>query len=67
LRQLEAACGAPHFLGKRFSAIDLYLAAMSHWRPRREWWRANVPKLLAAADAAIAKPEVGKVVKRDFK
>jgi GST-like protein len=67
LKQMEAACGAPHFLGKRFSAIDLYLAAMSHWRPGRDWWKANLPKLLAAADAATAKPEVGKVVKRDFK
>ena len=67
LKQMEAACGAPHFLGRRFSAIDLYLAAMSHWRPGRDWWKANVPKLLAAADAATAKPEVGKVVKRDFK
>jgi GST-like protein len=67
LGQMEAACGAPHFLGKRFSAIDLYLAAMSHWRPRREWWKANVPKLLAAADAAIARPEIARVVQRDFK
>jgi GST-like protein len=67
LAQMEAACGSPHFLGERFSAIDLYLAAMCHWRPGRKWWAANVPKLLAAADAAIAKPEVGKVVKRDFK
>jgi GST-like protein len=67
LKQMEAACAAPHFLGQRFSAIDLYLAAMSHWRPRREWWQANVPKLLAAADAAIARPEIARVVQRDFK
>jgi len=66
LKQLEGACGAPHFLGERFSAIDLYLAAMSHWRPGRKWWSAEAPKLLAAAQAASAKPEVKKVVARDF-
>jgi GST-like protein len=66
LKQMEGACGAPHFLGDRFSAIDLYLAAMSHWRPGRKWWASDAPKLLAAADAAIAKPEVAKVLRRDF-
>jgi GST-like protein len=67
LRQLEGACGAPHFLGERFSAIDLYLAAMCHWRPGRKWWSAEVPKLDAAAEAAIARPEIARVVQRDFK
>ena len=67
LRQMESVCGTPHFLGARFSAIDLYLAAMSHWRPGRKWWTPEVPRLLAAADAAKAKPEVGKVLARDFK
>ena len=67
LKQMEDACGAPHFLGARFSAIDLYLAAMSHWRPGRKWWAPEVPKLLAAADAAKAKPEVGRIFARDFK
>lgn len=64
LEQMEAACGAPHFLGKTFSAIDLYLAAMSHWRPGRTWWEENVPKLRAVADAAQAKPEIGGVIRR---
>jgi GST-like protein len=67
LKQMEAVCSAPHFLGNRFSAIDLYLAAMSHWRPGRKWWAAEVPKLMAAAQAAIARPEIARVVQRDFK
>lgn len=67
LSQLESVCSAPHFLGERFSAIDLYLAAMSYWRPGRKWWEPEVPKLLAAADAAKAMPEIGKVIARDFK
>jgi GST-like protein len=66
LKQLEAACGAPHFLGKDFSAIDLYLASMSYWRPGRKWWTAEVPRLLAAADAAIAKPAIKELIARDF-
>ena len=65
--QVEQAAGTPWFLGERFSAIDLYLAVMSHWRPGRKWWKAEVPKLLAAAEAAIAKPEVGKLIARAFK
>ena len=67
LKQLEDACGAPHFLGERFSAIDLYLAAMCHWRPGRKWWATEVPKLNAASQAAIARPEIARVVQRDFK
>jgi GST-like protein len=67
LKQMEAACGAPHFLGERFSAIDLYLAAMCHWRPGRKWWASETPKLLACAEAALARPEVKKVAARDFK
>jgi GST-like protein len=66
LKQLEGACGAPHFLGERFSAIDLYLAAMCHWRPGRKWWAAEVPKLNAAAQATIARPEIARLVQRDF-
>jgi GST-like protein len=66
LKQMESACAAPHFLGARFSAIDLYLAAMSQWRPGGKWWAANVPKLFAAAEKAKAKPEVGALIARDF-
>jgi len=66
LRQLDGACGSPHFLGARFSAIDLYLAAMSYWRPGTKWWMANVPKLFAAAAKAREKPEIKAIVEREF-
>ena len=66
LRQLDEACGAPHFLGARFSAIDLYLAAMCSWRPGRKWWQANAPKLLAAATKAREKPEIAPIVAKEF-
>jgi GST-like protein len=46
------------------SALDLYLVAMTHWRPRREWFVANTPKLLAAAERAAEHPSLARVVAR---
>ncbi len=66
LEQLEGACGAPHFLGERLSAIDLYLAAMSYWRPGTKWWTANVPKLFAAATKARENTELAPIVAKEF-
>ncbi|HEX7156491.1 MAG TPA: glutathione S-transferase family protein [Burkholderiaceae bacterium] len=63
---LEAgALAEPYFLG-RFSAIDLYLAVMSNWRPGRDWFASNCPRLTAAAAAAAALPGVDYVLKRNF-
>lgn len=49
-RQLEARLDpAPWAMGERLTAIDLYLTIMSHWRPRRDWFRDNCPKIYAIA------------------
>ncbi len=56
----------PWFLGARMSAIDLYLAAMVHWRPRQDWFAAECPRLLAAATAAAALPGVAPAHRRNF-
>ena len=61
LRQMEDAAGAPWFLGDRFSAIDLYLAVMSWWRPGRDWFATNAPKLFAAANHAGQMPPVARM------
>ena len=53
---VEAAAGAPWFLGERFSALDLYVGAMTRWRPRRAWFAANAPKLAAIAARVDALP-----------
>lgn len=52
LRQLNAAAGAagPWFLGKSFSALDLYVAVMCNWRPGRAWFRQHCPRLYAIAE-----------------
>ncbi len=65
-RQMEAAASSPWFLGDTFSAIDLYLLAMTHWRPGRKWFEANAPRLLAAADRAGALAPVAPVAARHF-
>jgi GST-like protein len=65
-QMVEAAAAGPWFLGARFSALDLYLAVMTQWRPRRDWFAAHAPKLLAAADAAAAMPAVAPVMARNF-
>jgi GST-like protein len=56
----------PWFLGQRFSALDLYVAAMTRWRPRRDWFKANCPKLHAIALAADREPRLAEVWKRNF-
>ena len=61
-----AARGGPWFLGSRLSALDLYLAAMVHWRPREAWFAAECPTLMAAAQAAARLPGVAPAYARNF-
>ncbi len=49
--QLEDVAGAPWFLGERFSAIDIYVCAMTRWQPKRPWFAEHAPKLHAIAEA----------------
>ncbi len=49
--QLEAQAGQPWFLGERFSALDIYICAMSQWRPKRPWFAEHAPRLYAIAMA----------------
>jgi GST-like protein len=63
---VEAAAGSPWFLGGRMSALDIYLAVMTKWRPRRAWFAEQAPRLLAAGDAAAALPAVRPVMARNF-
>lgn len=56
----------PWFLGARFSALDIYAASMTRWRPQRAWFKENCPKLYSAALAADAEPRLAKVWQRNF-
>jgi GST-like protein len=65
-RQLEAIAAAPWFLGEKRTALDLYIACMTRWRPGRRWFEANAPKLVAIAEKARSLPELTPVMKRNF-
>jgi len=65
-RRLESVAGSPWFLGERRSALDLYIASMTRWRPGRKWFEANTPKLVAIAQRASALEELTPVMKKNF-
>lgn len=56
---------APHVLGRSMSALDLYVAVMTRWRPGRDWFATHCPKLLSAAEAAESNPVVAGVIARN--
>jgi GST-like protein len=58
--------GGPWFLGQRFSALDLYLAVMTNWRPGKDWFAAEAPGLLAIGRAAGGRAEITGAMKRNF-
>ncbi len=66
-RQFEAELGdGPWVLGDAPSALDLYVAAMSRWRPRRAWLGAHCPRLLDLAERADALPQIAGAIARNF-
>jgi GST-like protein len=54
------------FLGERQSALDLYVAVMTHWRPRRAYFLAALPKLAAIIQRVDALDDVQPVWRRHF-
>ena len=63
---MEREAGQPWFLGDRQSALDIYIAAMTRWRPKREWFAINARRLHAIASAADGLPQIQDVWKRNF-
>ncbi|MGE0659713.1 MAG: glutathione S-transferase family protein [Reyranellaceae bacterium] len=63
---VEAEAVTPWFCGSRFSAIDIYVAVMTRWTPKRPWFAANCPKLTAIARKVDALPELQGVWARHF-
>jgi GST-like protein len=64
--QVEREAGTPWFLGDRFSALDIYLCVMTHWRPQRAWFEANCSRLTAIAESADAETRLGAVWSRNW-
>jgi GST-like protein len=65
-RYLETVAGEPWFLGDTFSALDLYVWQMRWWRPGREWFAAETPRIDAIGRRADALPPVSRVQQRNF-
>src|SRR6266404_2980764 len=62
----DATARTPWFLGDRFSALDIYVAVMTRWRPGRQWFAENTPQLHAIATRADAIPQLQAVWSRNF-
>jgi len=58
---VEQNCGAPWFLGARFTTIDVFVSVMTRWSPRRDWYRENCPKLHAIALAVDRMPALAEI------
>lgn len=63
---VEQAASNPWFLGHDFSALDIYVGAMTRWRPGRRWFEQNCGKLHAIATGVDAHPRLAKVWHRNF-
>jgi GST-like protein len=55
---LEAAISPSPFALGDFTALDIYITVMVHWRPGRTWFREYCPKLHAVAEAGLALPKL---------
>jgi GST-like protein len=65
-RQMEDEAGAPWFLGARFTAVDIFIATMTRWRPRRPWFAEHAPRLHAIALGTDALPALEELWRRNF-
>lgn len=63
-RYIESWTGQPWFLGDTFSAIDLYFWPMTWWRPGRDWFRTEAPKILAIGEKVEAMPAIASIAAR---
>lgn len=64
-RYVESQIQGPWFLGRRWSVLDLYLWAMTGWRPGRAWFETECPKIAAIAAAMAADPVYRRVALRN--
>ena len=63
---MEDETAGPWFLGERFSALDIYIAVMTRWRPRRPWFAEHRPRLSGIALATEVQPKLAAVWARNF-
>ena len=64
-RFVEKQVKGPWFLGKTFSALDIYMWPMSFWRPGIDWMAKECPKLHKIGRAVKATPEIQRIAARN--
>ncbi len=64
-RYVEGQIQGPWFLGDTWSALDLYVWQMTLWRPGRDWFKSECPKLHAIGIAMHADPACKAVAARN--
>lgn len=64
-RYVEGQIPGPWFLGDTWSALELYVWQMSLWRPGREWFKTECPKLHAIGVAMHVDPTCKAVATRN--
>jgi GST-like protein len=57
---------APYVLGAEMTALDIYIAMVSRWRPGRAWFNAECPKLSKGVALTEQHPVVAKVWEKNF-
>ncbi len=62
----DAIRPAPWFLGRQFSALDVFVCVMTRWTPRRDWFAEHCPRLNAIARAVDERAELEAVWARNF-
>jgi len=65
-RALEGMVSKPWALGRKMSALDIFIAVMTRWRPRRDWFAEECPKLHAIAVKADKLPALKEVWARNY-
>ena len=66
-RILEAeAPGGDAFFRTGRTALDVFIAVMTHWTPKRPWFAAECPRLVRIAEAVAAEPAAAPVFRRNF-
>jgi GST-like protein len=61
-RWLDGELAGPFAFGEQVSVFDAYVACVISWRPRREWFSANAPRLLDVATRVRALDQVRPVI-----
>lgn len=63
---IERMIHGPFLLAHGFSLLDIYAAMFSRWSLEAAWKRANLPKLLALAEAVSERQAIAPVWRRHF-